>query len=523
MEVDDSSENIGLKLSDLKAVFDAGKLDKITDDGTGNIKISFTNFSSASYQAMLAKIDNGGNNYDLQVTDVTAEKATVTATNSHVADMTVRGAGASVGGKLVELNTLEAAGKLSAITVTDKANTINIAADVYTASKTSALSILNVTADAPDGDFKLALSAVSIADAADATDDVNTDDHVVSYTASGTGSEITADLADLEVSTKLQVINRTDGGANGDEQKLQLTGSDYATYGATLNKIMTNGTSGYQGEISALDSDDIDAALADANIITFDISDDAAGLGANILAVQRAFDEGVKMTVAVDQTDADDISVTYTDYTSVSTARAGVMTAATWEVKDVEAGDLQALFDNDTKVNFAAVKDTAANIQALIGDATNGVAALDDNVAKLSGVVVSDNAVLELTGLQYIDNVTAGTGLLDNITNANGDVYHATVTELAGADVATATGDASVDSFTVKDKGAALTTAFGDLIDAGDKLTAVELDVSDDTDDTITISLANFTNTDENAGAVTQDYLDVLDKFTVDANITFTV
>jgi hypothetical protein len=192
-------------------------------------------------------------------------------------------------------------------------------------------------------------------------------------------------------------------------------------------------------------------------------------------------------------------------------------------VKDVEAGDLQALFDNDAKVNFAAVKDTAANIQALIGDATNGVAALDDNVAKLSGVVVSDNAVLELTGLQYIDNVTAGTGLLDKITNANGDVYHATVTELAGADVAAATGDDSVDSFTVKDKGAALTTAFGDLIDAGDKLTAVELDVSDDTDDTITISLADFTNTDENAGPVTQDYLDVLDKFSVDANITFTV
>lgn len=521
MEVDDSSENISLNLSDLKAVFDAGKLDKITDDGTGNIKISFTNFSSAGYQSMLAKIDNGGNNYNLQVTDVTAEKATVTATNSHVADMTVRGAGASVGGKLAELNTLEAAGKLSAITVTDKANTINIAADVYTASKDSALSILNVTSDAPDGDFKLALSAVTIADAADAADDVNTDDHVVSYTASGTGSDITGNLADLEVSTKLQVINRTDGGANGDEQKLQLTGSDYATYGATLNKIMTNGTSGYQGEISALDSDDIDAALADANIITFDVEDDAAGLGANILAVQRAFDEGTKLTT-VAQSDSDDIVVSYTDYTDVATARAGVMTAMTWEVEDVEAGDLQALFGNDNTVNFAAVKDTAANIQALIGDSGTGLA-LDDNVAKLSKVVVSDNAVLTLTGLQYIDNVTAGTGLLDKITNANGDVYHATVTELAGADVVAATADDSVDSFTVKDKGAALTTAFEDLIDAGDKLTAVELDVSVDTDDVITISLADFTNTDDNAGPVTQDYLDVLDKFTVDANITFTV
>jgi hypothetical protein len=522
MEVDDSSENIGLKLSDLKAVFDAGKLDKITDDGTGNIKISFTNFSSASYQAMLAKIDNGGNNYDLQVTDVTAEKATVTATNSHVADMTVRGAGASVGGKLVELNTLEAAGKLSAITVTDKANTINIAADVYTASKDSALSILNVTTDVPDGDYKLALSAVTIAAAADAADDVNADDHVVSYTASGEGAEITADLEDLELSTKLQVINRTDGGPAGDENKLALTGAEYATYGATLNKIMTNGTSGYQAEISALDSDDIDAALADANIITFDVEDDAEGLGANILAIQRAVDEGTKLTT-VAQSDSDDIVVSYTDYTDVATARADVLSTMTWEVEDVEAGDLQALFDNDTTVNFAAVKDTAANIQALIGDATNGVAALDDNVAKLSGVVVSDNAVLELTGLQYIDNVTAGTGLLDKITNANGDVYHATITELAATDVVAATADDSVDSFTVKDKGAALTTAFGDLIDAGDKLTAVELDVSDDTDDTITISRADFTNTDEANGYVTQDYLDVLDKFSVNANITFTV
>ena len=245
-------------------------------------------------------------------------------------------------------------------------------------------------------------------------------------------------------------------------------------------------------------------------------------MGANILAIQRAVDEGAKLTT-IAQSDALDIAVTYTDYTSVATARAGVMTAMTWEVNDVEAADLQNLFDNDSTVNFAAVKDTAANIQALIGDSTTGLA-LDDNVAKLSGVVVSDNAVLTLTGLQYIDNVGGtGTGLLDIIENANGDVYHATITELAATDVVAATADASVDSFTVKDKGAALTTAFGDLIDAGDKLTAVELDVSDDTDDTITISLADFTNTDENAGAVTQDYLDVFDKFTVDANITFTV
>lgn len=521
MEVDDTSENIGLKLSDLKAVFDAGKLDKITDDGSGNIKISFANFSSASYQAMLAKIDNGGNNYDLQVTDVTAEKATVTATNSHVADMTVGGAGASVGGKLVELNTLEAAGKLSAITVTDKANTINIAADVYTASKDSALSILNVTTDVPDGDYKLALSAVTIADAADAADDVNTDDHVASYTASGEGAEITANLADLEASNKLQVINRTDGGDDGSENQLELTGAEYAANGATLNKIMTNGVSGYQAVITALDSDDIDAAIADTNIITFDVEDDADGLGANILAIQRAVDEGTKLTT-VAQSDSDDIVVSYTDYTDVATARADVLSTMTWEVEDVEAGDLVALLD-DTSVNFAAVKDTAANILAIIGDATNGVAALDENVDKISEVVVSDNAALALTGLQYIDNVTAGTGLLDKITNANGDVYHATITELAGVDVAAATADDSVDSFTVKDMGAALSTAFEDLIDAGDKLTAVELDVSDDTDDTITISLADFRNTDDTAGPVTQDYLDVLDKFTADANITFTV
>jgi hypothetical protein len=523
MEVADTSENIGLKLSDLKAVFDAGKLDKITDDGSDNIKISFTNFSSASYQSMLAKIDNAGANaYDLNVTDVTAEKATVTATNTHVAAMTVTGAGASVGGRLAELNVLEASGTLTAITVTDKANTINITADVYTASKASALSILNVTTDVPDGDYKLALSAVTIDDAADAADDVNTDDHVASYTASGDGSEITANLADLELSTKLQVINRTDGGDDGSENQLELTGAEYAANGATLNKIMTNGVSGYQALITALDSDDIDAAIADTNIITFDVEDDAVGLGANILAIQRAVDEATKLTT-VAQSDSDDIVVSYTDYTDVSGARGDVLSSMTWEVEDVEAGDLQALFDNDSMVNFAAVKDTAANILAVIGDGTNGALALDENVDKISAVVVSDDAALALTGLQYIDNVTAGTGLLDKITNANGDVYHATITELAGADVVAATADDSVDSFTVKDMGAALSTAFEDLIDAGDKLTEVELDVSDDTDDTITISLADFSNTDDTAGPVTQDYLDVLDKFTVDANITFTV
>ena len=420
---------------------------------------------------------------------------------------------------------------MTAIKLTDASNIINITSDAYDASSTKALSILNHTDAKPSGDYKLALSAVSITNAADSASDANTDDHVVTYTASAEGADIVTNLADLEDALKLQVINRTDGGADGTENAMALTGAQYADNVTTLNKIQTNGVAGYHAVVSELAADDIARALQDRNVDTFDVSDTGENLGKNILDLQAAqMDSNAQMT-AVAQSDTGDIALSFSDYTTAVDVRGDKMAAMTWNVSDVTTTDLSAVL-NDDAVSLVGVKDTAAAIQdATMLGSTGSEGLIDDPVlsAKIDSITISDNAVLELTGAQYTSNVSAGggTGLLDKISNANGDVYHANLTDLDAAHIGAADGDASVDHFAVLDVGSELTTNLSDLMDAsaGDKLTAVAVGAQDGspTDDvTIEIAKADFLNADEGAGYVTADYANLISKTTGDFQVKLT-
>jgi hypothetical protein len=117
--------------------------------------------------------------------------------------------------------------------------------------------------------------------------------------------------------------------------------------------------------------------------------------------------------------------------------------------------------------------------------------------------------------------------LLDKFMNANGDAYHAVVTDLDAAHIAVATADTSVDTFAVLDVGSELTTSLSDLMaaSAGDKLTAVVVGAQDGsaTDDvTIEIAKADFLNTDEANGYVTTDYANLISKTTGDFQVKLT-
>jgi len=499
LSVEDTSANISENLASIAAI-SASKLKAVTvsDFGTEDITVAASNL--AAYATVLGKVTDG--DYSLNVTDVTASQAKLlTENNTKVAHLTVLDTGTSVSAKLGDLNGLTDSGKLTAITLDDPANTIILTSTQYDDNGASALSILN------SGDYKLAISGVSVADAIDDTKNVNADStHVASYSVKDVGANIQTNLEALDDrGGKLQSINWTDStDSNGDPTALSITGQEYVDFIGTLSKI--NGGE-YNAHITDLSANDTLAAESDANISEFSVKDSAENLGKNLAALQTSASAGTVKIQAIEQSDVGDVAMTATEYADSGDARA-MMTGLTMTVSDVAAADVGTLITGDTQVVGITVDDTAANIAAMLGD--SGTAGdLDTHAALISSITISDDAVLNLTGAQYADNVAAG-GILDKLASNTGG-YHAVVTDLAAGNVAAATSDTNVDSFEVADDAAGLTANFSDMVDAGDKLTAI---TQSDTDP-VSIALSDLV-------ANPVDYAQTLEKFATPPALTLT-
>ena len=488
VSVADTSANISSSLTSVAAIT-ASKLKAVTvsDYLTDEIDITASNLALSSYTTVLGKVSDG--NYKLNVLDVSASQAKVlTTNNTKVSHLTVQDTGTSISAKLADLNGLADANKLTAITLTDPANTIVLTATQYDDNNASALGILNPST------YKLSISGVTVADAADDAKKVNADLHVVSYSVKDEGATIVADLVALDTRVKLQSINWTDT-----TTALEITGTQYNHSIGTLSKI--NGGE-YDAHIADLSAADTAAAESDANISEFSVKDTAANLGTYLSALQTSASATTVKVQAIDHSDTDDVAMTYALY-AASTDALAMMTdsSITWTVSDVAAADVATVI-GDAQVQTITVKDTASAIVDKLGtSATAGD--LDTNEAKITAITVSDGAVLALSGSQYADN-PAVLGKLG--------AYHTTITDLAGANVHDATIDNThVDSFAVKDDAAGLGTNFSHLVSAGTKLTDI---TQNDTDD-ISISLSDL-------AANASDYAATLSKFAVKPTISLT-
>jgi len=494
ISVDDSAANFSSKLAELNGIT-ASKVKALTvnDYQTNSIDVEAGVLSN--YSALLGKVTSG--NYKLNVLNVTASQAKVlTDGNAKINTFTVIDTGSAVAGKLADLNTLATSNKLTKITLSDLSTAIVLTNTQYNDNGASALGKI-------DGDYKLAISGVTVADAANLSSVINGDAHVVSYSVKDTGANIVADLTALDaLGGKLQSINWTNNDIAGGDSPLALTGTQYQSYFGTLSKI--NGGV-YDAEITDLAADDTAAAEADTNISDYKVKDTAANLAKNLTSLQASATAGTVKMSEIDRSDSATVDMTKTEY-DASTAALTLMAAKsiTWTVSDVAAADVATVI-GDAQVASITVNDTAAHLVAKLGD-TLAPGDLDANAAKITSIVVNDNGVLALTSSdQYVANKVSG-GILDRLSQ-NTDGYHATIADLAAAKVAEATADTNIDSFTVKAEAADLGTNFADMVAAGSKLGTITQDTTNNTDP-ISIALADLV---ANAGG----YVSTLQKFTV--------
>ncbi len=505
VSIADSSANITDNLADIAAIT-ASKLKAVTVSdfdithfGDNDITVASSNLAASA--TVLGKVTGG--DYSLNVTDVSAAGAKLlTDTNAKVSHLTVKDNATSITGKLADLNTLTDGGKLTAISFIDPTkNALILTNAQYNDGTVPALTILN------NDDYKLSVSGVSVAEAVGAAN-VNTDTHVTSYSVKDTGGNIELNLGALDGLDRIQSINWTDTMDGNGPTALNITGQDYHDFIGTLSKINAGQ---YNAHVTDLSAADTVAAESDANISEFSVKDTAEHLGANLAALQASADAGTSKIQAIEQDGPGDVAMTaaqYTDSTSAfKTLLSTAATPITITVSGVAAGDVDAVInDADVSVTSISVSDTASNIVAKLGDGING-GDLDTNAAKITGITVSDDDVLALTGAQYADNVAAG-GILDKLSQNTGG-YHATITDLAADKVADATGDTNVDSFAVSDDAAGLGANFADLVAAGDKL----MDITQSDTDPVPIALSDLV-------AHALDYANTLAKFGTPPGVT---
>ena len=531
VSVSDSSGNIATNLSSLVGI--NAKLNAITQTGTA-AAMSLTATALGTSSAVLGKISNA---YTLSVTDVAAGDAVALVSDTHITKVSVSDSASHLTSKLADLRTLNTAGKLLAVAVTDSSE-ISMA---YSALSTNAGVLGKVTG----GSYSLHVTDVRATDAKALT---LSNTHVSSLTVSDTSSAVAAKLADLS-----GLISATKLAASGsvtltDTSPLAINKTQYDNQAAALGAIVGGLYSLSISGVSAADAaDSSNAVRTDAKVANIVVSDLGSNITTNLDALQGL---GGKL-LSIGWTDTStNLVITANQYKNdigaLSKINGGTYSA---DVTGVAAEDALAVAA-DTNAASLTVTDSSANIAAKFDDLSSLASA---TTPKLTDVTQSDSATIDITKTQF-DTGTAAlamTGLssasltvsglaasdvatfltansqvatvsvsssaadivtsladlqtnaakitgitvsdsgvlnlasdaaytdnqaaLGKITDGIAFAYHATITDLAAAHVGTATADLNVDSFTVSAAGADIGTNIDDLAaaDTAGKLTSV--------------------------------------------------
>lgn len=530
VSVSDSSGNIATNLSSLVGI--NAKLNAITQTGTA-AAMSLTKTVLDASSAVLGKISNA---YTLSVTAVAAGDALALVSDTHITKVSVSDSASNLTSKLADLRTLNTAGKLLAVAVTDSSE-ISMA---YSALSTNAGVLGKVTG----GSYNLNVTDVRATDAKALT---LSNSHVTSLTVSDTSSAVAAKLADLS-----GLISATKLAASGsvtltDTSPLAINKTQYDSQSAALGAIAGSYSLSISGVSAADAADSSNAVNTDAKVANIVVSDlgsnittnlDALqGLGGKLLSIGWT-DTSTNLAITANQykndigalskinggtysadvtgvaaedvlavaADTNAASLTVTDSSANIAAKfddlSSLASATTPKLTDVTQSDSATIditktqFDAGTAalamtglssasltVSGLAASDVATfltansqvatvSVSSSAADIVTSLADLQSNAAKITGITVSDSGVLNLASDAAYTDNQAA---LAKITDGIAFAYHATITDLAAGHVGTATADLNVDSFTVSAAGADIGTNIDDLAaaDTAGKLTSV--------------------------------------------------
>ncbi|EHR70235.1 hypothetical protein BurJ1DRAFT_1363 [Burkholderiales bacterium JOSHI_001] len=271
--------------------------------------------------------------------------------------------------------------KLTQIQLSDPATALAMSADTFNASS-------DLLAKVKDGQYKVALSDVAVADAAG----LDANGHVAAMDVIGSSSDIAQLFDSLATLGKLGGITLSD-----DNGTLTLSATQVLGGGDTFAKI-GNGFQISATGVALADLADIEAL---EDVASIGVSDSAATVAANLgdlVALGGTL-------ASVQLSDADPVlALSQQDWSAANSTLAKIAGSYQVDLSQVDAGSAEALAA-DTTVRQMAVADTASNL-ASQWDAL--VAAYGDGSGKLSGISLTDAGTLTLTA----DQQTAGAAMI---------------------------------------------------------------------------------------------------------------
>ncbi len=396
---------------------------QLTDSSTPTLALT-----AAQNSADIAALNKITSAYNLSVSGVTAANATTIAAQAHVTLIMVSDTAANVVANIAALETLATGTQLSSITLTDGSTpTLALTAAQY-AADTAALNKIGSA-------YNLSVSGVTAANAASVAGNT----HVTSLTVSDTGANVVANIAALQTlatGAKLSSIALTDSGT----PTLALTATQYSSDIAALGKI----ASSYNLSISGVAAANATSVAAQAHVTSLAISDTAANVLANIVALESLATGAQLSSITLTDGTTPTLALTALQDSADSAVLGKIVSAYNLTVSSVLAANAANVA---TQAHFVseAISDTAADFVASIS-ALETLAAAN----KITSIAFTDSGTptVTLTAAQQ----TADAAALAKITSAynlviTGGTVTAAVAATATSPVAVSDTSANVWSY----------------------------------------------------------------------------
>jgi hypothetical protein len=377
--------------------------------------------------------------YHFSVTAVTAAGAATVASNTHATSISVSDTSAHVATSIDSLQTVAAAGQLTAIAVTDGTNTITITAaqaagdyaalakltGTYKVGVTDTAANISASIDALQTLYLLETTKLTITASDSGTNHVGisvaqaiSDAGAIGRLAAGTVLTVTDTAANVSANfqtlvslgTKLGTIMLTDGGT----PVLALTDALYSPNSATLAKI----SGAYNLALSGVSYANYSARNGVSNVVSISIGDTAANLSTNLNAIQSLAVAGSSKLTGISVTNsATPVTFTYTQLSSDSTALGLFTGTYSFNVTAVSIANATTVL-GVSHVAAVNISDTAANVQSNINALQTLAAA-----SQLTGIVLTSGTTMTLSAATAANDAAA----LQKITSA----YTLTVSDTA--------------------------------------------------------------------------------------------
>lgn len=397
--VSDTATNIGTQFASLQTQTAGGKLTAITIASGALTTITYSQYTSGS--ATLALITN--TSYNLSVSGVSIANSSTMLAEPNVVSVNISDTAANVQSNIDSLETLDAAGEITGIVLTDGGTpTITITAAQATSDKTAILDI--------------------------------TSSH--NLVVNDTSANVLADMAGLiALGAHLTTITLTDGGT----PNFAITGSEYNADSTTLSKI----TSAYTLTVSAASASQGNTVGANTHVTSYAIVDSVSSVAADLGLIEPHTSTLSSITLTDSGTPT--LSITGTVLNSDAAAIAKIATTYDETVKaDANTTETLAGTGSVNTVTFASeAQGVTANLST--GTATT-VHAGTTNTYTLSNF-------MNLTGSTLADTLTAGTsgGILTGDGGADTYVLNASSGFDIAQDTATHLNGTTIQNFSVLD------------------------------------------------------------------------